>query len=73
MTGGAAPGGLLGFLTQYGQIIAFFAQLLYWLVLAAVSVYAVLLFKRYVDALTGGKAPAAPAEKKSVSVEDFTD
>jgi hypothetical protein len=54
---------VLNFLTQYGQIIAFFAQLIYWLVIAVVSVYAVLLFKRLVDFRAGVTPKPKPARQ----------
>lgn len=72
MPSGAAPTGFIGWITQYGQIIAFFAQLLYWIVIAAVAVWATLLFKRYVDGVAGGSSSAKPTPE-AVKVEEFTD
>lgn len=68
----AEPAGFLGWVATNGQYIAFFAQLIYWIVIAAVAVYAVALAKRYVDNACG-VAPKAAAEDKTVSVEEFTD
>jgi hypothetical protein len=76
MTSGAAPGGFLGWIATYGQYIAFIAQIIYWIVIAAVAVWAVLLFKRLVDFRTAVATPTAPSAdsgKKSVKVEEFTD
>ena len=70
----AAPGGLLGWVATYGQYVAFFAQLVYWIVIAAVAVYAVMQLKRFVDNACGIlPKKAATAEGKTVSVEEFTD
>ncbi|HEY3316875.1 MAG TPA: hypothetical protein VGK50_00415 [Coriobacteriia bacterium] len=66
--------GLIAWLTQYGQVVAFFAQLLYWLVIAAAAVYAVMLLKRFVDNACGIPPKSArTAEDQGVSVEEFTD
>jgi hypothetical protein len=72
MTGAAAPGGFVGWVLQYGQIVAFIAQLLYWIVIAAMAVWATMLFKRLVDFRTGVVAGGV-AEKEPVKVEEFTD
>lgn len=56
-----------------GQYVAFVAQILYWAVIAVVSVYAVMLFKRLVDLKAGIGPKTKDAEKKAVAVEDFTD
>ncbi len=71
MTGAASPTGFVGWILQYGQIIAFFAQLIYWIVIAAVAVWATLLFKRLVDFRTG--TLSAADNKEPVKVEEFTD
>jgi len=65
---------MLNWIQTNGQYVAFFAQIVYWAVVAVVSVYAVLLFKRLVDFKTGVATPA-PKEKaeKAVSVDEFTD
>ena len=73
MTGTATPTGFVGWVLNYGQIVAFFAQLIYWTVLSVVSVYAVMLFKRLVDLKAGIEPKTKDAEKKAVAVEDFTD
>lgn len=73
MAGAAAPTGLLGWLATYGQYVAFFAQLFYWIVIAAVSVYAVMLLKRFVDNACGVEPKQAASAVKTVSVEEFTD
>lgn len=76
-------GGLLEWITQYGNIVAFFAQLIYWLALVVLLAYAVVQYKRWVNYQLGtgrsGKlrtgatdAPAKPAEK-AISVEEFVE
>ncbi len=51
-------------------------QILYWVVLAASAVYAVLLFKRLVEFKAGGAAAPGRAEgspERPVSVEEFVE
>lgn len=75
------PSGLLGWVSQYGQIVFFFAQLAYWLLLILLLGYAVWQYKRWVNFQLGtgrsgklrtGSTADAPAENK-VSVEEFVD
>ncbi len=47
---GAAPTGLLGWITEYGNVVYFFGQLIYWLVICAAAVWATLLFRKFVNA-----------------------
>ncbi len=68
----AGQSGFVTWILQYGQIIAFFAQLIYWIVIAAVAVWATMLFKRLVDYRTGAGVPAEGG-KEPVKVEEFTD
>ena len=76
-------GGLIEWITAYGNIVAFFAQMLYWFALVVLLAYAVVQYKRWVNYTLGtgrsGKlrtgessAPAKPAEK-AVSVEEFVE
>ena len=81
----SSPGGLMGWVQQYGQYILFFAQLLYWTVLCVAAVWATLLFRKLVAFRTGEgesvkppvpSVPAvAPATEgaSTVSVEEFVD
>ena len=71
---------LIDWLTNYGQVVLFFAQLLYWLVVCVAAIWAVLIFKKYVNAKVSRwtehasetVAPAtAPAEKPSI--DEFVD
>jgi hypothetical protein len=74
MTAAAEPTGLLGWIATYGAYIQFFAQILFWVVMAAVAIYAVAQLKRFVDNACGvTPKAAASAEDKTVSVEEFTD
>jgi hypothetical protein len=66
-TTAATPTGFVGWILQYGQIIAFFVQVAYWLVIAAVAVWAAWLFKRLVDFRTSGAQPAADAMPASAA------
>ncbi len=69
----SAPSGFLGWIALNGQYVAFFAQLLYWTVIAAVAVYAVIQLKRFVDNACGVVKKEAREAPKTVAVEEFTD
>jgi len=83
----AAPG-LIDWITQYGNIVAFFGQVLYWVALVVLLAYAVWQYKRWVNFQLGtgrsgrlragdvaaDDADAAPkAKKKPVSIEEFVE
>lgn len=76
----------LVWISNYGQIILFFAQLLFWIAVGVAAVWATLLFRRLVNAKTAGVAApvaaspaAAPKEAEptsapaAVSVDEFVD
>lgn len=67
--------GFIAWISQYGQIILFFAQILFWLAVSVAAIWATLLFKRLVDARVGdvASAPAAVVPAESPSVEEFVD
>jgi hypothetical protein len=76
----AAPTGLLGWIMANGQMVAFIGQLLYWLVLAVASIWAVAVFNRYVNFMMRDSAtaqmPAAEGTASAdepVSVEEFVE
>ena len=72
---------LIDWLTNYGQVILFFAQVIYWVVVCVAAIWAVLVFRKYVNAKLGrwsAKAedaaatpPPPPAEKPSI--DEFVD
>ena len=81
-----APNALLDWITQYGNVVAFFAQLVYWLAIVVLFAYAVVQYKRWVNyqlgtgrsgkLRTGGANSdvAAPkAKKQAVSIEEFVE
>jgi hypothetical protein len=84
-----ATSGFVDWITQYGNIVAFVGQILYWVALIVLLAYAVAQYKRWVNFQLGtGKsgrlrtgeatdADEAPAKKqkpaKSVSVEEFVE
>ncbi len=81
-----APNALLDWITQYGNVVAFFAQIFYWAALIVLLAYAVAQYKRWVNYQLGtgksGKlrtgepdtdAPAPKAKKQPVSVEEFVE
>jgi hypothetical protein len=57
----ASDSGLIVWLTNYGQIVLFFAQIVFWLALGVAAVWATLIFRRYVNVMTAGMTPAAEA------------
>ena len=44
-----ATSGLLDWITQYGNVVAFFAQILYWAAIIVLLAYAVVQYKRWVN------------------------
>ena len=85
-TAAAAPTGLTAWIMANGQIVAFIAQLLFWMVLGVASIWAAAVFNRYVNfMMRGAEGPEGPeavetpeaAEtreaKKAVSVEEFVE
>lgn len=81
------PGGLYGWILQYGQVVAFIAQLIYWVGILVLLGYAVAQFKRWVNfqlgtgrsgALRSGATPESQGEAEDAgeekpSVEEFVD
>ena len=64
----------LGWITQYGSVIAFFVQVAYFIAVGVSAVWAVLLFKRLVEFQTGGPLPPArPAAVGEATFEDVRD
>jgi len=81
-----ATSGLIDWITQYGNVVAFFAQILYWAAIVVLLAYAVVQYKRWVNYQLGtgrsGKlrtgaiaddANAAPKAKQAVSIEEFVE
>lgn len=83
-----APSTLLDWISAYGSVVAFFAQILYWVAIIVLLAYAVVQFKRWVNyqlgtgrsgkLRTGGvaasDADAAPkSTKQPVSIEEFVE
>jgi hypothetical protein len=67
----AAPTGLVGWIMANGQMVAFVGQILYWIVLAVASVWAVAVFNRYVNFMMRGSATAeTPAAEETVSADE---
>jgi hypothetical protein len=85
----ASDSSLIAWLTNYGQIVLFFAQIVFWLALGVAAVWATLIFRRYVNVMTAGMTPAAEASvtatpaataaptavapANDISVEEFVD
>jgi len=76
VTGAAAPGGLYGWILQYGQVIAFVAQIVYWTLMVVFLGYAVAIYKTYTNYQMGrGKSGQlrAEAEGKTADVDKFVE
>jgi hypothetical protein len=54
--------GLMAWVSQYGNVVFFFAQIAYWLLVVAVAIYAVYQFKRLVDFKTGAAGPESDTD-----------
>lgn len=63
MTVGTEVGPFLTWFSNWGQVVFFFAQILFWLAIAAAAVTVASEYKRYVDYKTG--ADDVRAEKKA--------
>jgi hypothetical protein len=48
----SVPTGFIGWIQQNGQLVLFFAQLLYWLVICVAAVWATLIFRKLVASRT---------------------
>ena len=67
----AEPTGFEAFWTQFLNIAYPTIQMLFWLVMIVVAVYAVLLFRRWVKAQTGDGR--ATEDSQEISVEEFVE
>ncbi len=77
------PSGFYAWIMQYGQVVAFVAQIVYWLAMIMLLAYAVAQYKRWVNYQLGTgksgklrKADATDDKKaagKGVSVDEFVE
>jgi len=73
------PGGFIGWIQQNGQLVLFFAQLAYWLVLCVAAIWATLLFRKLVQTRTSPETgaltsdDARPPIAAQVSVDEFVE
>jgi hypothetical protein len=69
------PGGFYGWILQYGQVIAFIAQMVYWMGILVLLGYAVWQYKRWVNFQlgTGRSGKLREGENESVDVNEFVD
>ena len=74
---GAEPTGLYGWILQYGQVVAFIAQMVYWLGILVLLGYAVWQFKRWVNFQLGtGRSGRLRTEQEAgtaPSVDEFVE
>ncbi len=76
MAGGVAPEGITAWVAQHGQVLFFFAQIAFWLLLVGVLAWATWIFKRYVDFATGAVGEEEGGESsddEAVSIEEFVE
>jgi hypothetical protein len=70
------PSGFYAWIMEYGQIVAFLAQIIYWTGMLVLLFYAVWQFKRWVNFQLGtgrsGKLRDADADEKP-SVDEFVE
>ena len=66
----AEQSGLIAWVGQYGNVVFFFAQIAYWLLVIAVAIYAAYQFKRLVDFKTGA---ASAKDAENADSDDATD
>ena len=76
----AEPAGILGWISQYGNVVFFFAQIIYWLGILVFLGYAVAQYKRWVNFQMGvgksgelRKAEEAATKSTNVSVDQFVE
>jgi hypothetical protein len=74
-TAAAAPTGFTAWILANGQIVLFFAQILFWIVLGFAAVWAAFVFNKLVKFTVGDDAPvrAMDSADKTVSVEEFVE
>lgn len=72
-TTAATSGGFQAAFTSFMYYAGPIVQIVFWVVLAAAAVWACVIFKRYVDFVTGGSKPAIKPAEKPVDVEQFVD
>ena len=73
----------IAWISNYGQIILFFAQILFWLAVSVAAIWSTLIFRRFAHAklvstpaadATPSVAAAPAAEPDSaISIEEFVD
>ena len=69
----AQQSGIEAWITQYGNIVYFFGQLGFWLVLALTAIFAVVLFKRLVDYKTGALSASDVKDSSPTDKSDAED
>ena len=70
----ATPTGLVGWILANGQIVAFIAQILFWLVMGVAAIWAAAVFNRYVSFMMRDAGPVEePETKTTVSVDEFVE
>lgn len=75
--------GLIAWISNYGQMVLYFGQILYWAILCWAALWATLILRRYVNAkvariemkMAEASAPAAaPASASTdISIDEFVE
>ncbi|NTU70737.1 MAG: hypothetical protein HGB10_02810 [Coriobacteriia bacterium] len=69
----AAPGGIIGWVMQYGNVVFFFAQVAYWFFMVLFIGYAVAQFKRWVNFQLGTGASGQLRDAAAADVDEDED
>jgi len=73
MDGLSGPTGFAATFQSFMYYAGPIAQVLFWLVVGIAAIWATLIFKRYVDFMTGGASPKAGSKTETVDVEKFVE
>jgi len=65
----AAPTGFVGWIQTNGQLVLFFAQLAYWVIICVAAVWATLIFRKLVNFKVGGAAASVVAEPTTAAAD----
>ena len=74
---------MIAWITEFGNVVYFFGQLIFWLVICVAAIWATLIFRRLVngridrwavkDTGSGTAIAAAPAAADKPSIDEFVD
>ena len=70
-----APTGFLGWIANYGQFVAFFVQIVFYLLVGTSAIWAAITFNRYVTIMTegDGRSRASRQAAEPIDVDKFVE